>query len=127
MASAYVLNPLERDALRRLTEARAAYLVRTGHDLLWADLGRLMGRTQAVTSRVRNAKRPIMLDEVPSIARALGVRPEWLAFGSGPMLLEAAAGAPDDHADEAFHRTQERRYPSRPRVEAPPRKGRLTG
>lgn len=79
------IGPVALEVLRRIGLARASHLEREGKDLLWADLMRAMGWSQSTTSAIKNGKRPIDLEEVPDLARVLGVREAWLAVGDGPM------------------------------------------
>lgn len=87
------LGPLAQGVLARVSEARAAYLHATGRDFLWAEIGRAVGWTQPTTSAIKTGRRAITLDEIPAIARALGVREAWLALGEGAMRAEAATPA----------------------------------
>lgn len=73
------------DVVRRVNQARGAYLQRNGRDLLWAEIGRANEWIQATTSDVKLGKRPLRLGEVAVIAQLLECSPGWLAFGEGMM------------------------------------------
>lgn len=92
MSSDPDLGPVELAILGRITEARAEYLRRTGTDLPWSEIGRQLGWSQTGTSHVKTGQRAVRLRELPPLAGLLGVRVEWLAFGSGPMRATAASG-----------------------------------
>ena len=92
MSSELDITPLEAAVVGRITQARADYLRRTGEDLHWSDIGRAVGWSQTGTSHVKTGKRAVRLREIPPLAALLGVRQEWLAFGSGAMRPEATAG-----------------------------------
>lgn len=89
------IGPVATAVLARVNTARAERLRITGNDLYWADLGREMGWGQAVTSAIKNGKRPIDIEEIPKLARFLGVRPVWLALGDGPMVEPRVPAMPN--------------------------------
>lgn len=73
----------------RLEQAKKLYEleVRGGKDLDWDDLGVMVEMSKSVMSEVKLGKRAPRLAEVVLLSDRLGVRPEWLAFASGPMTV----------------------------------------
>lgn len=105
MKSRKVIGPVARGVLERIGIARAEYLRTKGEDLLWSEIGRHLGWGQPTTSAVKNAKRPVDIEELPDLARVLGVRPAWLVFFDGPMVADGDARR-DEYLVE-----QGKRYP----------------
>lgn len=70
---------------------------------MWSEIGRALDWSQPTTSAIKNAKRPIDLEELPGLAVVLHVRLCWLAFEEGPMKgvgdAAPAGRAPGDRED----------------------------
>lgn len=71
----------------RLEQAKKLYELEElgGKDLDWNELAPMIGVTKSVMSEIKLGKRAPRLVEVVKLSAKLGVRPEWLAFGSGLM------------------------------------------
>jgi hypothetical protein len=75
----------------RLLRAKKSYEITKEAEISWAWIAGQVGKSTTVMSQIKTGDREPTLVEVVQFATLLGVRPEWLAFGEGPMELAPSA------------------------------------
>lgn len=70
---------------RRLVRAKQHRDITNAEERSWAWVADQLGKSTTAMSDIKTGKRPITLEESVLFAQFFGVRPEWLAFDSGPM------------------------------------------
>lgn len=71
------------DRLRRALHAHRAASEVGEKELTWEQLGEAAGVSARVMSDIKNAKRPVSIEECGAFAAVLGIPAQWLAFAEG--------------------------------------------
>lgn len=76
-----------QQVIARINRARGDYLSRTGREIGWKEVAKLLKWSPSTQTDVTKDEepRPLRLREVALIARLLEVRAGWLAFGEDPV------------------------------------------
>lgn len=90
------------EVLKRVERARGAFLARTGQEVKWADLGRILRWASSTTSDIRGGVRPLRVEEIGEIARVLECSAGWLAFAQGPMWVASDGIAPIEPGVDSY-------------------------
>lgn len=94
-------SPVE--VAQRIERARGALLARTGREVKWADIGRLLRWSSSATaSEAKSGTRPLRVEEIGEIAQLLECSAGWLAFAQGPMWAASDGVAPIEPGVDSY-------------------------